>query len=233
MTNAMQRQPGNGFPVFFRNWFLLCRSSLLVFWAIQIILWWFTAVVMTVAEGIAGKDAFPVDIPGLLAFCGGAIASFCAGASLNGAYFSLAVGYGVPRRRVLAAVWEMGVLYGAAMMLATRLLQLVWSVTFAAGRQPIDLIGMMPWWGWAAAVLLPTAVTVFGSGIVRTFGARGGVVLYILFMVICIVPSQAMEHLFDSAEQILAVLPWLFAVVGVVCGAVGTVLLLRADLKTS
>lgn len=229
----MQRQSCDSFPVFFRNWFLLCRSSLLVFWAIQIILWWLTAVVMTVAEGIAGKDAFPVDIPGLLAFCGGAIASFCASVSLNGAYFALAVGYGVPRRRTLAAVWGMGALYGAAMMLATRLLQLLWSVTFAAGRQPIDLIGMIPWWGWTAAVLLPIAVAVFGNGIVRTFGARGGLALYILFMVICIVPSQVMEDLFDSAEQILAALPWMFAVAGGVCGVVGSVLLLRADLKNA
>ena len=83
----------------------------------------------------------------------------------------------------------------------------------------------------AAAALLPVAVSVFGSGIVRTFGAKGGLTLYILFIVVCIVPSQMMERIFTSEEQILAFLPWLFGGIGVVCGLVGTILLLRANLK--
>ena len=32
-------------------------------------------------------------------------------------------------------------------------------------------------------------------------------------------------------EQLLAALPWFFAVLGVVCGVVGTILLLRVNIK--
>lgn len=204
---------------------------MLTYWCIQFGLWLLVSVVMLIAEQIFGSEGVALGIPGMAAFIGGILVVFCMSVTLTGAYFALAVNLGVSRRRVVAGIWVLGALYGAAVMLATVLLQMLWAAVFAGGRPVLDMISLIPWWGWASAALLPVAVSVFGSGIVRTFGAKGGLTLYILFIVVCIVPSQMMERIFTSEEQILAFLPWLFGGIGVVCGLVGTILLLRANLK--
>lgn len=231
MTDAMKKSEVYSFSSFFGRMLRLVRSEMLVFWCIQVGLWLIVTAVMAVVEAILGMDTRTVDLPGLFAFLGGIIAAFCLSMTLTSTFYSLMVGYGTPRRRVVAGIWMLGVLYGIAMVLVTLGLHVLWKLMFGAGREVLDMVSMIPWWGLAAAALLPVAVSVFGSGIVRTFGAKGGLTLYILFIVVCIVPSQMMERIFTSEEQILAFLPWLFGGIGVMCGVVGTILLLRANLK--
>ena len=91
---------------------------------------------------------------------------------------------------------------------------------------------LIPWWGWAAAILLPIAMTIFGSGIVRQFGMRGGIVLYFAFIAVCLLPSQLNETFPLQEELLFAALPWIFAVLGIVCGVAGSILLLRVNVKT-
>lgn len=151
--------------------------------------------------------------------------------TLTGVYFALAVNLGVSRRPRGSGHLGPGGFVRRSIMLATVLLQMLWAAVFAGGRPVLDMISLIPWWGWASAALLPVAFSVFGSGIVRTFGTRGGVVLYIAFMAFCIVPSQMNNIIPLEEEQLLAALPWFFAVLGVVCGVVGTILLLRVNIK--
>ena len=231
MTTAIQTKGGYSFPSYVWRQVCLGRGTMLTYWCIQFGLWLLVSVVMLIAEQIFGSEGVALGIPGMAAFIGGILVVFCMSVTLPGAYFALAVNLGVSRRRVVAGIWVLGALYGAAVMLATVLLQMLWAAVFAGGRPVLDMISLIPWWGWASAALLPVAFSVFGSGIVRTFGAKGGLTLYILFIVVCIVPSQMMERIFTSEEQILAFLPWLFGGIGVVCGLVGTILLLRANLK--
>ena len=231
MTTAIQTKGGYSFPSYVWRQVCLGRGTMLTYWCIQFGLWLLVSVVMLIAEQIFGSEGVALGIPGMAAFIGGILVVFCMSVTLTGAYFALAVNLGVSRRRVVAGIWVLGALYGAAVMLATVLLQMLWAAVFAGGRPVLDMISLIPWWGWASAALLPVAFSVFGSGIVRTFGAKGGLTLYILFIVVCIVPSQMMERIFTSEEQILAFLPWLFGGIGVVCGLVGTILLLRANLK--
>lgn len=231
MTTAIQTKGGYSFPSYVWRQVCLGRGTMLTYWCIQFGLWLLVSVVMLIAEQIFGSEGVALGIPGMAAFIGGILVVFCMSVTLTGAYFALAVNLGVSRRRVVAGIWVLGALYGAAVMLATVLLQMLWAAVFAGGRPVLDMISLIPWWGWASAALLPVAFSVFGSGIVRTFGAKGGLTLYILFIVVCIVPSQMMERIFISEEQILAFLPWLFGGIGVVCGLVGTILLLRANLK--
>lgn len=231
MTTAMQVKGGYSFPSYVWRQVCLGRGTMLTYWCIQFGLWLLVSVVMLIAEQMFGSEGVALGIPGIAAFIGGILVVFCMSVTLTGVYFALAVNLGVSRRRVVAGIWVLGALYGAAIMLATVLLQMLWAAVFAGGRPVLDMISLIPWWGWASAALLPVAFSVFGSGIVRTFGTRGGVVLYIAFMAFCIVPSQMNNIIPLEEEQLLAALPWFFAVLGVVCGVVGTILLLRVNIK--
>lgn len=229
---AIQKNEIYSFPEFVLRWARLIRGSLLTFWCIQIGLWLFVAAVMAVLEVIFGAEGEILGIPGVTAFVGGILASFCVGVSLNGTYFALAVNFGIPRHRIVAGIWALGVLYGVALMLSNWLLEWLWELTFAAGRPVLNLVTLVPWWGWAAAILLPIAMTIFGSSIVRRFGMKGGIVLYFAFLAFCIVPSQMNDIFPLQEEQLLSALPWIFAVLGIVCGAAGSILLLQVNVKT-
>lgn len=228
----MQKNSVYSFPEFVLRWARLVRDSLLVFWGIQVGLWLLVTATMAVLEQIFGAEGNLIGIPGITAFAGGILASFCMGVTLTGLYFALTVNFGIPRRRIVAGIWTLGILYGLVLMLSNWLLELLWELIFAAGRPVLNLVALVPWWGWAAAIFLPVALTVFGSGITRRFGPKGSIALYFAFMAVCILPSQVIERLPLQEEQILAALPWIFAVLGVVCGAVGSVLLLRVNVKT-
>ena len=229
---AIQKKEVYSFPEFVLRWARLIRGSLLTFWCIQIGLWLFVAVVMAVLEQIFGAEGELMGIPGITAFAGGILASFCVGVSLTGLYFALTVNFGIPRRRIVAGIWALGILYGVALMLSNWLLEVLWELLFAAGRPVLNLVALIPWWGWAAAILLPIAMTIFGSGVVRRFGMKGGIVLYFAFLAFCIVPSQMNDIVPLQEEQLLAALPWIFAVLGIVCGTAGSILLLRVNVKT-
>lgn len=227
----MQTKRGYSFPSYVWRQVRLSCGTMLIYWCLQIGLWLLVAVVMAVVEGMIGSEDIALGIPGMAAFIGGILVIFCIGVTLSGVYFALPLNLGVTRRRAVAGIWVLGGLYGAAVMLSAVLLQMLWTALFAGGRPVVDMLSLIPWWGWVSAALLPVAATVFGSGIVRTFGARGGIVLYIAFLAFCIVPSQ-MNHLIPlEEEQLLAALPWIFAVLGIGCGIAGTVLLLRVNIK--
>lgn len=228
---TIQKKSVYSFPEFVLRWARLIRGSLLTFWCIQIGLWLFVAAVMAVLELIFGAEGELIGIPGITAFAGGILASFCVGVSLTGLYFALAVNFGIPRRRIVAGIWALGILYGVALMLSNWLLEWLWELIFAAGRPVLNLVTLVPRWGWAAAILLPIAMTIFGSGIVRRFGMKGGIVLYFAFLAFCIVPSQMNDIFPLREEQLLAALPWIFAVLGIACGVIGSILLLRVNVK--
>lgn len=229
---AIQKKGIYSFPEFVLRWASLIRGSLLTFWCIQIGLWLFVAVVMAVLELIFGAEENTIGIPGITAFAGGILASFCVGVSLTGLYFALTVNFGIPRRRIVAGIWALGILYGVALMLSNWLLEWLWELIFAAGRPVLNLVTLVPWWGWGAAIFLPIAMTIFGSGIVRQFGMKGGIVLYFAFIAVCLLPSQLNETFPLQEELLFAALPWIFAVLGIVCGVAGSILLLRVNVKT-
>ena len=229
---TIQKKSIYSFPEFVLRWARLIRSSLLTFWCVQIGLWLLVAAVMAVLEVIFGAEGKILGIPGVTAFAGSILASFCVGVSLTGLYFALTVNFGIPRRRIVAGIWTLGILYGLALMLSNWLLEALWELTFAAGHPVVNLVAFIPWWGWAAAILLPIALTVFGSGMVRQFGPKGAVILYFAFIAICILPSQLNETFPLQEELLLAALPWFFAVLGGACGIAGSVLLLRVNVKT-
>ena len=229
---TIQKNGIYSFPEFVLRWASLIRSSLLTFWCIQIGLWLLVAVTMVVLEQIFGAEGELIGIPGITAFAGGILASFCVGVSLNGVYFALTVNFGIPRRRIVAGIWALGILCGVALTLSNWLLEWLWELIFAAGHPVLNLVALIPWWGWAAAILLPIAITIFGSGIVRRFGMKGGIVLYFAFIAVCLAPSQLNETLPSHEELLFAALPWFFAVLGVVCGIAGSILLLRVNVKT-
>lgn len=229
---TIQKNGIYSFPEFVLRWASLIRSSLLTFWCIQIGLWLLVAVTMVVLEQIFGAEGELIGIPGITAFAGGILASFCVGVSLNGVYFALTVNFGISRRRIVAGIWALGILCGVALMLSNWLLEWLWELIFAAGYPVLNLVALIPWWGWAAAILLPIAMTIFGSGIVRQFGMKGGIVLYFAFIAVCILPSQLNETFPLQEELLFAALPWILAVLGVVCGVIGSILLLRVNVKT-
>lgn len=229
---SIQKKGIYSFPEFVLRWARLIRGSLLTFWCIQIGLWLFVAVVMAVLEQIFGAEGELMGIPGITAFAGGILASFCVGVSLTGLYFALTVNFGIPRRRIVAGIWALGILYGVALMISNWLLEWLWELIFAAGRPVLNLVKLVPWWGWAAAIFLPIAMTIFGSGIVRRFGMKGGIVLYFAFIAVCLLPSQLNETFPLQEELLFAALPWIFAVLGIVCGVAGSILLLRVNVKT-
>lgn len=229
---TIQKNSVYSFPAFVLRWARLIRSSLLTFWCIQLGLWLLVAVTMAVLELFFTAEGEPLGIPGITAFAGSILASFCVGVTLTGVYFALTVNFGIPRRRIVAGIWALGILYGLALMLSNWLLEALWELTFAAGRPVQNLVALIPWWGWTAAILLPIALTVFGSGMVRQFGPKGGIILYFAFIAICILPSQLSESFPLHEKLLFAALPWIFAVLGVVCGVIGSILLLRVNVKT-
>ena len=144
MTTAMQVKGGYSFPSYVWRQVCLGRGTMLTYWCIQFGLWLLVSVVMLIAEQIFGSEGVALGIPGMAAFIGGILVVFCMSVTLTGVYFALAVNLGVSRRRVVAGIWVLGALYGAAIMLATVLLQMLWAAVFAGGRPVLDMISLIP-----------------------------------------------------------------------------------------
>ena len=74
---------------------------------------------------------------------------------------------------------------------------------------------------------MPAALSALAAGVMHRFGAKGGLVLWLSFMVLCQVP-QLLEITSKNALELLAdMLPVFLPLVGLAAAVVGTVLLYR------
>lgn len=218
---------------------LLCRGVRFeghnFFWMVvwQAGAWLLACLVMAVVSLFVKEDVLGVvDVPGLCALVVGTFFFFFEGVNLFGAQYALLVGLGVSRRRAVALGWALSVLAGAVELAVVALLNTVWRVVLATPGQFAEILSLIPFWGWAALLLLPPCFAVMGTAVVRKFGRIGVLVLYLLFLGVCFSPNALRSgEGYLTVEQVVTALPWIFLTIGAACALLGSVLLLRASLN--
>ena len=208
------------FGRFFARWMRVRRGDMLALLTLPLGFWLLILLVVAVA-GLA--EGGPVDpeafaIPALMALAGGVFAVFIVGIGSAGAYFTLVVCWGHPRRYGVAAVWLSGLLYSAVTILLAAALQGVGGAfCAAAGAQPYDLLALVPPVLWALLLIGPTAAAVLVKAALRRYGPKAGGGLYLIFLFACI----GGPNLGDVAGFDLR--PALFALLGAALAAAAVV----------
>ena len=223
----------NGWLDLFRRGVLFINRDLLWMVVWQAGAWLLACLVMAVFSFFVKEDVLGIlDVPGICALTVGTLFFFFEAINFFGGQYSLLVGFGLSRRRTVALGWFLCILMGVVELAVVGVLNTLWRLVLATPGQFAEILALVPLWGWAVLLLLPLSLAVMGMAVIRLFGPRGGAALYFLFLCVCFSPNALRNNGgYWSAEQVFAVMPWIFLVMGVVCALLGTILLLRAPLR--
>lgn len=172
-----------------------------------------------------------LSVPSLLLLLFGMILNLLASISLFSTGWSLGVEMSISRRRILAAAWGAGLLFSALLLVIPLLCETV--LAFRWDGFGSMLLFRIPWWGWAAMLFLAVSSACFLCAIVQVFRSAGALVLWALFMGVCLLaPSKSLQPTLETIrlEDLLAVLPWLLLAFFVAEAVAGTVMLSRASI---
>ena len=175
-------------------------------------LWSLMMLVLAAITFFSGdNEIFGVGIPGLFALIVAVILAAFTSFSRIWLEFKLGVQMSIPRRRMLAAELTLSLVTAAEGLVTAWLLDRVWMVLAqaAAARHGAavthyyePILAYMPWWGWLLCWLLPMALGTAAGAVVLRFGAKGGWVLYMVFMALCLTSSWWMERLEPVFDQV-------------------------------
>ena len=218
----LEEAGGLSFGAFFARWMRFRREDMLAMLSFPVGFWLLLLAVVLIAGAVEGTaDPEALGIPVAMALVGGVFAGFIVGVGSAGVGFTLAVCWGQPRRYGVAALWLSGILYGALNLLLAAVLQGAVRL-FAPGS--LDLLGRLPLVLWLALLIGPTTASVVVKAVLRRFGPKAGVWLYLVFTIFCIgIPNLDNVRGMDLRPALFAVL----AVGLVAAGAVGSRWLLR------
>ncbi len=206
----------------------LNTKSMAIQAGVQVAVWALTVGILAVVDGFIQSDspALFLGLPGIFTVCAGAILLFIEGMQQFNMDFVVQINFGIARRRALQVGWVAVLGYGVVTAVLSAVLEAFWYFVLAGG-QGESFLCRIPAWGWLCLVLMPAALSALAVGVMHRFGAKGGLVLWLSFMVLCQVP-QLLEITSKNALELLAdMLPVFLPLVGLAAAVVGTVLLYR------
>ena len=206
----------------------LNTKSMAIQAGVQVAVWALTVGILAVVDGATRSDepALFLGLPGIFTVCASAILLFIEGMQQFNMDFVVQINFGIARRRALQVGWVAVLGYGLVTTALSAVLEAFWYFVLTGG-QGESFLRMLPAWGWLCLVLMPAALSALAVGVMHRFGAKGGLVLWLSFMVLCQVP-QLLEITSKNALELLAdMLPVFLPLVGLAAAVVGTVLLYR------
>lgn len=195
---------------------------------IQVAVWAFTVGILAVVDGFARSDspALFLGLPGIFTAGAGVVLLFIEGMQQFGMDVLVQINFGIARRRALQVSWVALLGYGVVTAVLSAVLEAFWYFVLTNG-QGERFLRMLPAWGWLCLVLMPAALSALSVGVIRCFGKKGGLVLWLSFMVLCQVPQLLEITSKDALELLVEILPVFLPLVGLAAAAAGTVLLYR------
>lgn len=220
-----QSKPSRGLWSFLAANFRLQASDFLLVPVWGAAIWAGTTALMAAVSFFAAADGevfdqeiFSVGVPGIAAMGYAVVMGLMVTVGRVTLEFKIGVQMSVPRRRMLAATAALSAATSLETLALAWALNRLWGILF--GRfmaEPVDVLGMMPLWGWLTALVLPVTTGLLGGAIILRFGARGGWTLYALFMAACWLPGLVGDRFKHDLDRILPwllpLLPWLVAAV--------------------
>ena len=206
----------------------LDTKVLAILMAVQVAVWVVTVGILAMVDGDGRSDP-PVlflGLPGIFTVCAGAILLFIDGMQQFNIDFVVQINFGIARRRALQVGWVAVLGYGVVTTVLSAALEAFWYFVLTGG-QGEGFLCRIPAWGWLCLVLLPAALSALAVGVMRRFGAKGGLVLWLSFMVLCQVPQLLEITSKDALELLVEILPVFLPLVGLAAAVSGTVLLYR------
>lgn len=195
---------------------------------VQVAVWALTVGILAVVDGDARSDP-PVlflGLPGIFTVCAGVILLFIEGMQQFNVDFVVQINFGIARRRALQVGWVAVLGYGVVTTVLSAALEAFWYFVLTGG-QGDGFLCRIPAWGWLCLVLMPAALSALAVGVMRRFGAKGGLVLWLSFMVLCQVPQLLKSISGDSLDFLAEMLPVCLPLLGLAAAVAGTVLLYR------
>lgn len=206
-----------------RKFFLIC-------FFVQIGAWALCLGVLAIIDLVTQSDppVIGIGLPGLFAVCAGGILTYLEGISQFNTFLAVQITFGISRRRALLSAWVVTLGCGAVTMVLAAVQEAIWfyPVTGGAGE---EIIGGLPAWGWLCLAFLPGAAAAFTMGFLRRFGRKGGVALWLMFMVLCQTPQLVQFSSGELLSALAAAMPVLLPLTGLAAGAAGSLLLYRAS----
>lgn len=195
---------------------------------IQLAVWALAVGILAVIDMVSPSDqpALYLGLPGIFTLCAGAILLFIEGMQQFGMDVLVQINFGIARRRALQVSWVALLGYGMVTTVLSVALEAFWYFVLTGG-QGEGFLCRIPAWGWFCLVLMPAALSALAVGVMRRFGAKGGLVLWLSFMVLCQVPQLLEITSKDALELLVEVLPVFLPLVGLAAAIAGTVLLYR------
>lgn len=155
-----------------------------------------------------------------------------------GAEYSFLLQFPFSRRAVLAAQLSLQLGYGLLGQLTAALLTVLGGplhrALYGPAADPTPWL-LTPWWAWPLTLVLPVLLALFGGGVLQRFGRYGGLVLYFLFMAVCMTTGNWLHPLFrlgtalaEDAPALLAALAAVPAALLLALAGLGVHWLLRA-----
>lgn len=195
---------------------------------VQVAVWALTVGILAVVDGDARSDP-PVlflGLPGIFTVCAGVILLFIEGMQQFNVDFVVQINFGIARRRALQVGWVAVLGYGVVTTVLSAALEAFWYFVLTGG-QGDGFLCRIPAWGWLCLVLMPAALSALAVGVMRRFGKKGGLVLWLSFMVLCQVPQLLESISGDSLDFLAEMLPVCLPLLGLAAAVAGTVLLYR------
>lgn len=135
------------------------------------------------------------------------------------------------RREMLLSAAALSLAMSAVLLTAALAASGLWRLTLGRGSTGLDLVRVIPFWGWAALWYLPVALGALAGAILLRFGRRGFWALYAVFMVCVLGPQLLGTRLHGlPLAPLLAALPWLLPAAALLMAGAGFALLWRAPL---
>ncbi len=157
-------------------------------------------------------DILGMGIPGMLAVVMAVIMSLIMSYSRIWLEFRIGVQLSVPRRRMIAAELTLSLAAAAEALAAAWLLNRVWLLAAnTVSTQVKDVVALMPMWGWAMLLVLPTALGTVAGAVVLRFGTRGGWVVYALVLLTCFTLGEGIDRVETALELQVRWAKWLVA----------------------
>lgn len=206
----------------------LDTKLLAILLAVQVAVWGLTVGILAVVDGFIQSDspALFLGLPGIFTVCAGAILLFIEGMQQFNMDFLVQINFGIARRRALQVGWVAVLGYGLVTTALSAVLEAFWYFVLTGG-QGEGFLCRIPAWGWLCLVLMPAALSALAVGVLRRFGAKGGLVLWLSFMVLCQVPQLLEITSQNALELLVEMLPVFLPLVGLAAAIAGTVLLYR------
>lgn len=206
----------------------LNTKSMAIQAGVQMAVWALTVGILAVVDGATRSDepALFLGLPGIFTVCAGVILLFIEGMQQFNIDFMVQINFGIARRRALQVSWVALLGYGVVTAVFSAVLETFWYFVLTGG-QGESFLCRIPAWGWLCLVLMPAALSALAVGVMRRFGAKGGLVLWLSFMVLCQMPQLLEITSKDALELLVEMLPVFLPLVGLAAAIAGTVLLYR------